>query len=95
VAVGHCWCAGWCQGQGLCCWVIWLQVLGNMKGVIAAAISIALFKNPVTAKGMLGYFVTVCGVVAYSEVRAGQQWPGVTSTHVGSLLGCMLQSWCL
>lgn len=47
-----------------------VQVLGNMKGVIAAAISIALFKNPVTAKGMLGYFITVCGVVAYSEVRA-------------------------
>lgn len=45
------------------------QVLGNMKGVIAAGISIALFKNPVTAKGMMGYFITVCGVVAYSEVR--------------------------
>jgi hypothetical protein len=69
----------------VCC----LQVLGNMKGVIAAAISIALFKNPVTAKGMLGYFITVCGVVAYSEVGAGQQWAAVTTTHVGSLLGCM------
>jgi hypothetical protein len=41
-----------------------------MKGVIAAGISIALFKNPVTAKGMLGYFVTVMGVVLYSEVSA-------------------------
>ena len=49
-----------------------LQVLGNMKGVIAAGISIALFRNPVTAKGMLGYFITVCGVVAYSEVRDGR-----------------------
>jgi hypothetical protein len=39
-----------------------------MKGVIAAGISIALFKNPVTAKGMLGYLITVIGVVAYSEV---------------------------
>jgi drug/metabolite transporter (DMT)-like permease len=46
-----------------------LQVLGNMKGVIAAGISIALFRNPVTAKGMLGYFITVCGVVAYSESK--------------------------
>lgn len=46
-----------------------LQVLGNMKGVIAAAISIALFKNPVTAKGMLGYLITVIGVVAYSETK--------------------------
>jgi hypothetical protein len=48
---------------------LFLQVLGNMKGVIAAGISIALFKNPVTAKGMLGYLITVIGVVAYSEVR--------------------------
>ncbi len=46
-----------------------MQVLGNMKGVIAAGISIALFRNPVTAKGMLGYAITVAGVVAYSEVR--------------------------
>ncbi len=51
-----------------CCCCSLLQVLGNMKGVIAAGISIALFKNPVTAKGMFGYFITVCGVVAYSEV---------------------------
>lgn len=68
-----------------------LQVLGNMKGVIAAAISIALFKNPVTAKGMLGYFITVCGVVAYSEVRAEQQWAAVTVSNAGSLRSCMLQ----
>eukprot|EP00775_Hariotina_reticulata_P001274 gene1274-1614_t len=46
-----------------------LQVLGNMKGVIAAGISIALFKNPVTVKGMLGYFITVMGVVLYSESK--------------------------
>lgn len=46
-----------------------LQVLGNMKGVIAAGISIAMFKNPVTAKGMIGYAITVGGVLAYSEVR--------------------------
>jgi hypothetical protein len=50
-----------------------MQVLGNMKGVIAAGISIALFKNPVTAKGMLGYLITVIGVVAYSEVSP--HWP--------------------
>lgn len=57
-----------------CCCCLLLQVLGNMKGVIAAAISIALFKNPVTAKGMLGYLITVIGVVAYSEVRLVQTW---------------------
>jgi hypothetical protein len=59
------------QRRGLCLCLLYVQVLGNMKGVIAAAISIALFKNPITAKGMMGYFITVCGVVAYSEVRGG------------------------
>jgi hypothetical protein len=51
-----------------------LQVLGNMKGVIAAGISIAMFKNPVTAKGMIGYAITVGGVLAYSEVRPAGAW---------------------
>jgi hypothetical protein len=54
-----------------------------MKGVIAAAISIALFRNPVTAKGMLGYFITVCGVVAYSEVRQGR-WTCVEAGREGT-----------
>jgi hypothetical protein len=63
-----------------------LQVLGNMKGVIAAGISIAMFKNPVTAKGMMGYFITVCGVVAYSETKRRfklrqLQETGKTSSH--------------
>lgn len=57
-----------------------------MKGVIAAGISIAMFKNPVTAKGMLGYFITVCGVVAYSETKRRfklkqLQETGKTSSH--------------
>lgn len=69
----------------LCCRAA-LQVLGNMKGVIAAGISIAMFKNPVTAKGMLGYFITVCGVVAYSETKRRfklkqLQETGKTSSH--------------
>lgn len=61
-----------------------------MKGVIAAGISIALFKNPVTAKGMFGYFITVCGVVAYSEVRQGRLG-GIVWLELGaSLLGLEL-----
>ncbi|KAI8468716.1 MAG: triose-phosphate transporter family-domain-containing protein [Monoraphidium minutum] len=46
-----------------------LQVLGNLKGVIAAAVSIALFRNPVTAKGLLGYAITVAGVFMYSNSK--------------------------
>ena len=43
-------------------------MLGNAKGVVAATISVLLFHNPVTAMSMTGYAITVCGVVAYSQV---------------------------
>ena len=46
-----------------------LQVLGNAKGVVAAIISVLIFKNPVTVQGGVGYFVTVLGVVLYSQAR--------------------------
>ena len=46
------------------------QVLGNAKGVVASAVSVALFKNPVTSTGALGYAITVAGVVMYSQVCA-------------------------
>ena len=45
------------------------QVLGNAKGVAAATISVALFRNPVTSMGLAGYSITVAGVVAYSQVH--------------------------
>jgi hypothetical protein len=60
-----------------------VQVLGNMKGVIAAGISIALFKNPVTAKGMLGYLITVVGVVAYSEVSLCSRAAAISAPAAG------------
>lgn len=46
-----------------------LQVLGNGKEVVAAAVSIMIFKNPVTLMGILGYVITMGGVVAYSESK--------------------------
>lgn len=46
-----------------------VQVLGNMKGIVAAAVSVAIFKNPVSMQSAAGYFVTICGVLAYSEVK--------------------------
>lgn len=46
-----------------------LQVLGNAKGVVAAIISVLIFKNPVTVQGGVGYFVTVLGVVLYTQAR--------------------------
>jgi hypothetical protein len=51
-----------------------LQVLGNCKGVIAAVVSVFMFKNHVTPRGCLGYAVTVAGVFLYSESkRRGKQ----------------------
>merc|ERR1712226_1817263 len=43
-----------------------LQVLGNAKGVVAVAISILLFKNPVSYVALGGYAITVAGVITYS-----------------------------
>ncbi|KAL6598714.1 hypothetical protein ACP70R_005064 [Stipagrostis hirtigluma subsp. patula] len=46
-----------------------LQVLGNAKGAVAVVISILIFRNPVSVTGMLGYTLTVIGVVLYSEAK--------------------------
>jgi drug/metabolite transporter (DMT)-like permease len=46
-----------------------LQVLGNAKAAVAAAVSILIFRNPVTAMGMVGFAVTIMGVVLYSEAK--------------------------
>ncbi|GMH26811.1 hypothetical protein Nepgr_028654 [Nepenthes gracilis] len=46
-----------------------LQVLGNAKGAVAVVISILIFRNPVSVTGMLGYSLTVIGVILYSEAK--------------------------
>lgn len=46
-----------------------LQVLGNAKGAMAVVVSILLFRNPVSIIGMLGYTLTVIGVILYSESK--------------------------
>ncbi|AAG50965.1 integral membrane protein, putative; 85705-84183 [Arabidopsis thaliana] len=46
-----------------------LQVLGNAKGAVAVVVSILIFRNPVSVTGMLGYSLTVCGVILYSEAK--------------------------
>ncbi|XP_054782353.1 probable sugar phosphate/phosphate translocator At3g11320 [Prosopis cineraria] len=46
-----------------------LQVLGNAKGAVAVVVSILIFKNPISTVGMLGYALTVIGVVLYSETK--------------------------
>ncbi len=46
-----------------------LQVLGNAKGVVAAVVSVAVFRNAVTWTGCVGYAITVGGVFLYSESK--------------------------
>ena len=49
--------------------ICYLQVLGNAKGAVAVVVSILLFRNPVSITGMLGYSLTVFGVILYGEVK--------------------------
>lgn len=46
-----------------------LQVLGNAKGAVAVVVSILIFRNPVSVTGMLGYTLTVIGVILYNEAK--------------------------
>lgn len=46
-----------------------LQVLGQAKGVVASVISVLYFHNPVNTSTVLGYAITVSGVVAYSRAK--------------------------
>jgi len=50
-----------------------LQVLGNAKGVVAAGISILIFKNPVTMQGAVGYAIALFGVALYSHAKGTSQ----------------------
>ncbi|XP_039004282.1 probable sugar phosphate/phosphate translocator At3g11320 [Hibiscus syriacus] len=46
-----------------------LQVLGNGKGAVAVVVSILFFKNPISVTGLLGYTLTVSGVILYGEAK--------------------------
>lgn len=42
-----------------------LHVLGNGKGVAAVVVSVMVFRNPVTFASVIGYLITVSGVVLF------------------------------
>ncbi|KAK6130134.1 hypothetical protein DH2020_036113 [Rehmannia glutinosa] len=46
-----------------------LQVLGTLKAAVAAVVSVLIFRNPVTVMGMMGFGITIMGVVIYSEAK--------------------------
>ncbi|WPT12329.1 Putative sugar phosphate/phosphate translocator [Picochlorum sp. SENEW3] len=45
------------------------RVLGNAKGVVAVVASVICFRNPVTFYTILGYSITVGGVILYSNAK--------------------------
>mmetsp|Transcript_39571 Transcript_39571/g.75786 ORF Transcript_39571/g.75786 Transcript_39571/m.75786 type:complete len:320 (-) Transcript_39571:123-1082(-) len=49
-----------------------IQVLGNAKGVVAAVISVIIFKNPVTAVGAFGYVITIIGTALYTWAKVSE-----------------------
>lgn len=55
------------------CKVLIMQVLGNAKGAVAYSVSIAIFHNKVSLAGVIGYTVTIAGVVCYSEIKRTQK----------------------
>lgn len=56
-----------------------IQVLGNAKGVVAAVISVIIFKNPVTAVGAFGYVITIIGTALYTWAKVSES-PKPTKT---------------
>ena len=47
-----------------------LHVLGNAKGVFATVVSVAVFKNPVSGVGALGYLSAVAGTLLYGLLKS-------------------------
>jgi hypothetical protein len=53
-----------------------LQVLGKAKSVLAVAVSLLLFRNPVSAPGLAGYGICLLGVVAYGRAKSAARAGG-------------------
>ena len=47
-----------------------LHVLGNAKGVFATVVSVAVFRNPVSGVGALGYLSAVAGTLLYGLLKS-------------------------
>jgi len=45
------------------------QVLGNLKGIVAAGVSLLLFRNPVSLTGLTGFAITTGGCLLYSRAK--------------------------
>lgn len=78
-----------------CYW--FLQVLGNAKGAVAVVVSILIFRNPVSVTGMLGYTLTVFGVILYSEAKKRSRkdwcWKASSTNSINFALWWEVQVW--
>jgi hypothetical protein len=50
-----------------------MQVLGNLKGVFTAVVSVLIFQNKVTVQGVIGYSITIFGGVIYQREKNNGQ----------------------
>jgi hypothetical protein len=66
-----------------------LQVLGNAKGVVAVIVSVMYFRNPVTVYSLLGYGITVTGVVLYSQAKKTNR---SSNSETGRLINISVKS---
>ncbi|KAK4270442.1 hypothetical protein QN277_023478 [Acacia crassicarpa] len=64
-----------------CTSALTLQVLGNAKGAVAVVVSILVFKNPISTVGMMGYALTVIGVLLYGEAK--KRYTQASETRTG------------
>ena len=58
-------------------------MLGNAKGIVATAASVAIFRNPVSSAGMAGYLVAVAGAFAYGWLKRAGAGAGAGKKGLG------------
>ena len=60
-----------------------LHVLGNAKGVFATVVSVAVFKNPVSGVGALGYLSAVAGTLLYGFLKSAKKRQQLQQQQLG------------
>lgn len=62
----------------------YLQVLGNVKGVVATVVSVLLFKNLVSWAGCTGYAIAIGGVFLYSDQKRKSREAAVAASNAAA-----------
>lgn len=61
-----------------------MQVLGNVKGVVATVVSVLLFKNMVSWAGCSGYAIAIGGVFLYSDQKRKSREAAAASNNTSA-----------